>query len=166
MKSWNLLQAGEKVRLVQCPTEKLNFSADRAFSFQHGNSLYLLSRVPSGQRSAWFCRAHHNVETMWLKEYLTNSRNTRFLKSTGDRRLLILLERITDSTGLSLKNTGRDDKMLQYFWQACSPTRPFYDVALWKYSKKALRTSTPTIRARPIIRQGTSYRSPQLNSAG
>ena len=37
---------------------------------------------------------------MWLKEY--NSRNTRFLKSNGDRRLLILPQRITDSTGLSL----------------------------------------------------------------
>ena len=30
-------------------------------------------------------------------------RNTRFLKSYGDRRLLILPERITDSTGLSSK---------------------------------------------------------------
>ena len=54
---------------------------------------------------------------MWLKEYLRNSKNARFLKSNGDRRLLILPERITDSTGLSLKkNTGRDDKMLQYFF--------------------------------------------------
>ena len=32
-----------------------------------------------------------------------------------------------------------------------------YDVALWKYSKRALRTSTPTIRASPTIRRGTSY---------
>ena len=40
---------------------------------------------------------------MWLKEYLRNSGNTRFLKSNGDRRLLILPERITDSTGLSLQ---------------------------------------------------------------
>ena len=40
---------------------------------------------------------------MWLKKYLRNSRNTRFLKSNGDRRLLILPERITHSTGLSLK---------------------------------------------------------------
>ena len=40
---------------------------------------------------------------MLLKEYLRNSRNTRFLKSNGDRRLLILPESITDSTGLSWK---------------------------------------------------------------
>ena len=40
---------------------------------------------------------------MWLKEYLRNSRNTRFLKGKGDRKRLILPERITDSTGLSLK---------------------------------------------------------------
>ena len=58
-------------------------------------------RVPSRQRSAWFCRVHQNVETMWLKEYLRNSWNTRFLKSNRDRRLLILPGRITDSTGLS-----------------------------------------------------------------
>ena len=60
-------------------------------------------RIPSGQRSAWFCRVHQNVETMWLKEYLRNSRNTRFLKGKGDGKLLILPEITTDSTGLSLQ---------------------------------------------------------------
>ena len=40
---------------------------------------------------------------MWLKEYLRNSRNTRFLKATEIDDFLILPERITCSTGLSLK---------------------------------------------------------------
>ena len=43
-------------------------------------------------------------------------------------------------------------KSFNIFWQACSPTHRewsvqilcFYDVALWKYSKRALRPSTST----------------------
>ena len=88
------------------------------------------------------------------KNSLRNSRNTRFLKRNGDRPLLILPERITDSTGLSLQNTGRDDKMLQYFLislfyntqRVISPNFVLLRrCVVTEYSNRALRTSTPSI---------------------
>ena len=120
-----------------------------------------------------FCKAQQNVETMGLKEYLRNSRNTRFLKGKWDRRLLILPEGFTDSTSLCLQKHRLRRQNASIFFGNSVPQHTESDqsklcasttLRCKKYSKRALRTSTPTNRHTPINRHGTSH-SPGLSAS-